>query len=224
MPEELEIEVGGESLVFNAFKTLTWKRKNLLILTDPHFGKVNHFRKNGIPVPMELLEENFHRLEQCIDHCKPEEVLILGDLFHSTQNDEWTVVKDFVASYSTIRFSLVMGNHDILSPGEWADSGIEVYSERVEEPFQFTHFPLDEPNLFNICGHVHPGVSLRGGPGGGTRLPCFYITENQMIMPAFGTFTGNYRVRPKRNDRVIAIGENRLFLFEHPSRLSKQKS
>ena len=67
---------------------------------------------------------------------------------------------------------------------------------------------------YNLAGHVHPGVRLRGGPAQSVRLPCFYFNGHQGILPAFGNFTGNYKLKPKSGDKIIAIADQQLVLFE----------
>ena len=84
--KEVEISIRRVTLIAHYHRVLFWKDENLLLLSDPHFGKVNHFRKNGIPIPGQLMENNFQRLEEVIGHFKPKKILILGDLFHSVQN------------------------------------------------------------------------------------------------------------------------------------------
>jgi metallophosphoesterase superfamily enzyme len=44
--------------------------------------------------------------------------------------------------------------------------------------------------LFRISGHIHPGISLVIPPKRQVRLPCFLVSDHQIILPAFSTFTG----------------------------------
>ena len=215
--KEVKLEVVGEELLFHTNRVMFWPEQSTLFLSDPHFGKVTHFRKRGIPLPNQLLEGNYRRLEESILYFKPRTVVILGDLFHSDQNLEWELLKDFVDSFDDVQFELVLGNHDILPKNEWYDSKFEVFwDELIKPPFVLTHFPMEYPHEehFNLAGHLHPGVRLRGGPAQSVRLPCFYFNRYQGILPAFGDFTGNYRLRPKSGDRIIAIAEEQLILFE----------
>jgi len=185
------------------------------LLSDPHFGKVNHFRKNGIPIPGRLLENNFHRLEEVIRQFKTDRILILGDLFHSVQNQEWDLLKSFFESYIEIEFHLILGNHDIIDKYELEQSRLIIHKELVTGPFILTHFPIEnyKKSKYNLSGHLHPGVRLKGSPGQSVRLPCFYFASNQGILPAFGDFTGTTRIKPRRKDKVIAIAGKELIYF-----------
>jgi metallophosphoesterase superfamily enzyme len=126
-------------------------------------------------------------------------------------------LKDFVDSFEDVHFQLVIGNHDILSKNEWYDSKFEVfYDQLIRPPFILTHFPLEIPHkkYYNLAGHVHPGVRLRGGPAQSVKLPCFFFNKHQGILPAFGDFTGSFKLKPKSGDQVIAIADQQLVLFE----------
>jgi DNA ligase-associated metallophosphoesterase len=163
-----------------------------------------------------MLEKDYDRFEKSIKQYNPSKVIILGDLFHSVHNLEWELLKDFIDSFDDIRFQLVMGNHDILSKNQWHDSKFEIFKDSlIIPPFILTHYPMEEAHeqYYNLAGHIHPGVRLSGGPAQSLRLPCFYFNKFQGILPAFGDFTGNFKVKPRSGDRVIAIADKQLILF-----------
>ncbi len=213
--KEYKFIVQGVTFIAHYHRVLFWKDENLLLLSDPHFGKVNHFRKNGIPIPGQLLENNYQRLEEVIDHFKPKTILILGDLFHSVQNQEWEYLKSFFKIYNEIDFHLVLGNHDIIKHYELEQSGLTIYNQLEIAPFLFTHIPIENyhKTKYNLSGHLHPGVRLKGSPGQSVKLPCFYFSSSQGILPAFGDFTGTFRIKPQKNDQVIAIAGEELLYF-----------
>lgn len=77
--------------------------------------------------------------------------------------------------------------------------------------FIFSHIPLEEPGEgFNLAGHIHPGVRLRGMGRQQVTLPCFYFGEGQGLLPAFGAFTGLGLIHPKNTDAVYVITENEV--------------
>ncbi len=61
-----------------------------------------------------------------------------------------------------------------------------------------------------LCGHIHPAIQFRDS-GAAVRLPCFWLTQNRLIFPAFGDFTGTCVIRPQQEDRVWAVVDNELF-------------
>ena len=56
-----------------------WERENTLILSDIHIGKTAHFRKHGIPMPDDVLQNDLKRLKQLIQHFKAKTLLVVGD-------------------------------------------------------------------------------------------------------------------------------------------------
>ena len=68
----------------------------------------------------------------------------------------------------------------------------------------------DFGGLFNVCGHIHPGVRIPVGLRQSIRTPCFYFGKKHAILPAFGIFTGNYIINPAVNDSIYAIVEERI--------------
>src|SRR3954466_1055908 len=62
-----------------------------LIIADMHLGKAAHFRKNGIAIPQQSAQKDYQRLKVLIEELEPEEVIFLGDLFHSAHNVEWNI-------------------------------------------------------------------------------------------------------------------------------------
>lgn len=192
-------------------KAVYWRSESLLLVSDIHWGKVDHFRKNGIPIPGHASLSNYMRLSNLIDKVKPKEILFLGDIFHSTNNMDWQVCKTFLASYTNIALGLVKGNHDIISEKELSQVFHTVYPDSVERKgFLFSHEPLDHPLLYNICGHIHPAFRVLVKRQPSLRLPCFHFTPNRCTMPAFGTFTGMHVVSPSSEDIVYIIADEEV--------------
>lgn len=182
-------------------------------MADLHLGKSTHFRKNGIPVPAGVMDATIDQLMSVLLDFKPERVLFLGDLFHSEYNREWEAIAALISQFKDISFNLVPGNHDILDRSVYREAGLAVTeAELVEVPWLFTHHPQEElsPELYNLSGHIHPGVRLSGGGKQTLRLPCFYFGKNQGILPAFGSFTGTAIIPVKRGDQVFVIAEGQV--------------
>ena len=192
-------------------KAMIWENTNTLLVADIHLGKITHFRKAGIAVPAAAKQENLSRLSDILLNHDVRRVIILGDLFHSHYNDSWLDFKHFIAQFSSIQFILVMGNHDILDAQEYQASNLEIVPEGLmEADFIFTHHPYIHEKAYNLCGHIHPAVRLRGGSKQSVTLPCFMFSGNQAILPSFGTFTGSARIEPKKEDAVYAIADSEV--------------
>ncbi len=176
----------------------------MLLLSDVHLGKVSHFRKHGSAIPGIAMLENFRKLDAVVNYFKPEAICFLGDLFHSSLNKEWNMFKDWIAQTQT-PVVLVAGNHDIISPHKYENIAVTVYPEWTIDNFLLTHHPEERKGLFTIAGHIHPAVLLQGPGRQFLKLPCFFQSPYQMILPAFGEFTGTYIIEPAENNIIYAI-------------------
>jgi len=207
-----EVKILDETLELLPQKAIYWRKKNILFLADLHLGKVNHFRKSGIPVPSKANDQNIELLIDLLRLTKPERVICLGDLFHSHYNPEWEVFGEVVKHFRNISFELVLGNHDIMSDIQYSRKGIMLHDTLSLDPFVFTHHPMSEieKQCYNIAGHIHPGVILRGKGKQSVTLPCFYFGECSGLLPAFGMFTGLAKILPKKQDKVFVIVDGKI--------------
>lgn len=64
-----------------------------------------------------------------------------------------------------------------------------------------------------LSGHLHPVIRLAGRAGNRARLPCFCIAEDEIVLPAFGAFTGGAPVQRRPATRCVAIADDQLFLL-----------
>lgn len=175
----------------------------MLVVSDIHLGKARHFHNNGIHIPVQHDEVDLDRLSDLIDRHQPEKIVFLGDLFHSSINESWYQFQQFMMKYDAHQFTLVLGNHDVLAPNNY--SGMEVVDCIEVDNIILTHEPLmiipDEK--YNIYGHIHPGVKLRGKGKSSIKLACYFLSKQYMILPAFGSFTGLYTMKPQSEDRIF---------------------
>lgn len=197
-------------------KALYWQEQDCLLLSDLHLGKATHFRKAGMAVPAKIHQNDLQRLDWLLQETAASRVYFLGDLFHSELNAEWWTFARWLEQYPRQEFILIKGNHDILPAEAYASSRLHIIEEELAiSPFILTHEPLvDKKNksgLYNICGHIHPAVKLRGAAFQQLTLPCFYFGLHYALLPAFGKFTGFHQIKPMKEDSVFAIAENRIF-------------
>ncbi len=184
-----------------------------VVLADVHWGKIDHFRRAGIPVPMKGNDQNAETLVSLINQFNPRRVIFLGDLFHSVYNDGWETFGQVRHAFAQCSFELVIGNHDILSQRQYERHKIQVHKENLQLKKLFlTHEPLAETpdGVFNIAGHIHPGAHLRGTARQSVTLPCFYVKTDQCILPAFGAFTGLATVQPKLGDKIFVVANGKV--------------
>ncbi len=194
-------------------KSIFWEAQKILILSDIHLGKTNHFRKAGIPIPNAIGKNDLHKLTQDIQYYKPTQVIIVGDMFHSIANQEHDAVSKWLANYAHITFTLVQGNHDILAREWYATHHIQmVRGLMLINEFAFVHEPNQASSqaLFTFSGHIHPGITIKGKGKQSLRFPCFYIEPTYCILPAYGSFTGLATITPSKAAQVYAIAEHHI--------------
>jgi DNA ligase-associated metallophosphoesterase len=208
-----EIALGGEPVFLLPQKALYRPEKRQLVLGDLHLGKTTHFRKQGLPLPLQGQLHDLDRLNTLLHSWNPATVMILGDLFHSVHNREWQTFKAFLQDWKDVRFILVKGNHDILQHKDYFLPNLETHDLVRENNLVFSHHPLPESELLNICAHVHPGIRVSGKAKQSMVFPCFCLQENHFILPAFGYLTGLHILEQEpgksfylvANDRVIKL-------------------
>ena len=205
------VHIHNQNFVLHPSGVLFWEERKMLLIADVHFGKISHFRKHGSAVPHAAIQENFDQLHAVIHKFNPDSICFLGDLFHSYMNNEWLLFEQWVASISA-KIILVAGNHDIISPMKYEALEVTVCSELLIDNFLLSHHPENREGLYNFCGHIHPGCILNGIGKQRLRLPCFYQAKDQMILPAFGTFTGTHPMEPLQDVKIYAITKNEVIL------------
>jgi DNA ligase-associated metallophosphoesterase len=209
------IPCNDEVLELTNQRVIYWKAQKSLILSDLHIGKSAHFQKSGIPIPKNVLTTDLERLKQLILHFHAKNLIIVGDLFHAGYNSDLDEFKTWLAQFSSLRMQLIKGNHDRFSNAIYDQFNIEVFKkEYFLNCLKFVHdFEQPTNDFFTISGHTHPGVFIKGKGKQRIKLPCFQVTENQLILPAFSLFTGlNTRSAPKNcknycftNDGIFEI-------------------
>lgn len=207
----ISTEIKDQNFEFHPVGAAFWKEEQMLLISDVHLGKISHFRKYGSAVPFKAIGRNFQQLSQVVKQFQPERICFLGDLFHSFINSEWLLFEDWVKDQSA-EIILIAGNHDVISPLKYEELGVEVKEELTLKDFLLSHHPEERDDLYNICGHIHPGYRLIGRGRQVLKLPCFYKRQRQLILPAFGEFTGNYIVSPSAGEEIYAITKKEVIL------------
>jgi DNA ligase-associated metallophosphoesterase len=207
MPSSIEIQFGGQTLILLADRALYWQSRTTLIVADVHLGKDASFRAAGIAVPAGNSAKDLGRIDTLLTATEASRLVILGDMVHSRSSHQRELADTFDRWRSThpnLQIQLIRGNHDRhagATPPQW---NIEEVTEPFDAgPLLFSHFPreADKPLL---CGHVHPTVAVRDFDRTHAALACFVVDPMQMILPAFGSFTGGCRTQAAPSRRIFA--------------------
>lgn len=210
-----DFQLLGQDLVLLPQKAIYWKQEDALIAADIHLGKVGHFRKAGIAVPRNMEQDDLAVLSDLVNEYRPKKILFLGDLFHSDMNADWEWFALWRAQFPRLEIMLIKGNHDIIHDKHYHLLNISTHISLSVGPFLMLHHPLSAETLqftegYVFCGHIHPGVSLRGRGRQHITLPCFAFGARQVILPSFGRFTGKVAMRHLEQDRIFGVLDDKV--------------
>lgn len=205
------IKIQNETFILTNQRAVFWEKEKALILSDLHIGKAAHFRRNGIAVTSHIMKGDLERLSALIEHFQPEKCIVVGDLLHAGDNsdvDEFCAWKD---QYPNLQFYLIEGNHDRISESLERKLCLNLKSSLLEiDAFTFIHdFEATQPG-FQITGHIHPGIVLNSAVKS-IRLPCFALTSNQLLLPAFSQFTGLDTKNLPRKSKFFVFTDTEIY-------------
>ena len=215
-----EIVIFNDHFYLHKTGAVFWKEKNTLLLADTHLGKVGHFRKSGIPVPRKAGGVFYDKIIKLKNSINFSQIIFLGDLFHSSLNNEWFLFENWVKK-SELKIILIKGNHDIIPKLVFEQVGIKTYDDLKIEKFFFTHHPKKINDCFVFSGHIHPGVRLIGKGKQIMKFPCFICNKDQIILPSFGGFTGMHLPKIKKGDQVFVITNKEIIEIKEKNKLFK---
>jgi uncharacterized protein len=204
----------NNSFLLSAGRCIFWEEEKALILSDLHFGKTGHFRKNGIAVPQTIFKEDIQRLTAQVQYFKAEQLIIVGDLFHSHANKEMDLFLRWRKDFAALTIKLIIGNHDILEENWYNKAGISCVKDKLQSgSFIFTHDKANcnvQADCYIFSGHIHPAITLSGNAKQTLKLPCFYFTKTYAVLPAFGRFTGIHSIKITKQDKVFVLLQNKI--------------
>lgn len=187
-----------------------------LFVADVHFGKAASFRAVGLPVPVGTTAANLARLDALIEALAPRRLVALGDLFHARaayRGPSLAEVAAWRARRAGLAITLVTGNHDARAGAPPAALDLETVPDpHVVDGLECRHCPLDDPGdgAPTLAGHWHPAARLYGPGHDSLRLPTFVMRGRQLILPAFGEFTGGASVSADAATALAVVAGERL--------------
>jgi uncharacterized protein len=186
-----------------------------LLVADVHIGKAATFRSLGVPVPAGTTDENLRRLSALLTLTSATTLYILGDLFHGVQANSVNIIdaiKDWREHHQSVRMVLIDGNHDDKAKVSCATLGIEEFRAPLainvagNSQLLLRHEPMDfaaqTQSCFSFAGHWHPVVRI-SSRSDAVRLACFWHQPHQLVLPAFGEFTGGYPIDQQPGHQVF---------------------
>jgi DNA ligase-associated metallophosphoesterase len=185
--------IKGHKFEFLPEGAVIWQNRQSLLVGDLHIGKSTHFRKNGIPLGLNHFHKDIEVLQALVRNNQLKELLLLGDVFHSTANIEHDWFIEFLNELD-LEIMFIHGNHDrhsVKTTLQRIRPDVNVIDVFEYDNFILSHEPIEKRNTFNFCGHIHPAFLLKGKGRQRLKAACFAIYENRCILPAFGSLNGH---------------------------------
>jgi DNA ligase-associated metallophosphoesterase len=210
-----EVDFAGVTLQLYAQGAAFWPARSTLLVADLHLGKASTFRRHGIPVPTGSSAATLAKVSQLLTTTGASRLTILGDMFHaaSSLTDEVRrQLRRLFGEHCNVHVTLIRGNHDARIHF-WDGWPVEVIDDiQIIDRVAFTHHPDQNPDGADlvVCGHIHPAVRLGGREDQLGKLPCFYFSDDQLVLPALGEFTGTHEIKRKSGDRIWVVAEESL--------------
>lgn len=216
IPTSLGVSLDGLELRLLSKRGIHWPDQQTLFIADTHFGKEATFRRAGLAVPRGCTQSTLATITEMVAECQATRLVLLGDMFHarsSISEDIRESIDCFFAAHPTLRFTLVLGNHDRgihkvsdRWPIEIVESGTAI------DDISISHIPKapSPQTRLLLCGHLHPAYRFSSRVDSVGKLPCFWFSNQQLVLPAIGEFTGTQVIRPGKSDRTWVIVDEQI--------------
>lgn len=222
LDQAYELTWHDQQLLLLSQRAVWLPKHSTLLVADLHLGKETAFRAASIPVP-DVTAIDLRRLSMLIEKTKCSQLVILGDLVHSAQGLSRDVIEQTARwreTHRDVHMQLIVGNHDAKAgplPKSW---DLDCQNISACGPFQLRHIPPETSSPPCLAGHLHPKYRLRTATDWVT-LPCFVLTGEVLILPAFGTFVDGQAVKMSPA-RYFVISDQTVLELRNPrSKLSR---
>ncbi|WP_173934640.1 ligase-associated DNA damage response endonuclease PdeM [Chelativorans sp. Marseille-P2723] len=186
------ITIAGERGLCDPLGALFFPARRLLVVSDLHLEKGSSLACRGSFLPPYDTAVTLKRLRRVILRHQPQVVVSLGDSFHDAGGSDRLPARyrDELTALMTGRdWYWVAGNHDPAPPQGLPGRSV---GELAFGNLVFRHEPTHGAEG-EIAGHLHPGARIVRR-GRSVRRACFAYDGIRLIMPAFGSLTGNLNV------------------------------
>lgn len=183
------ISFAGHPLQLDAAGVVYWPEFDTLLFADLHFEKGSYFAQDGQFLPPYDTASTCSDMRAVLEKYNPQSVICLGDSFHDVAAEQRMSAEDMDCLSQLVRnvpqWIWITGNHDPVAP---AQVGGDSAKAMPLGDIILLHEPMDLPAA-QICGHYHPKAQTAVGRRK-LKGPCFAYTDQLMIMPSFGSYTG----------------------------------
>jgi uncharacterized protein len=199
-----QFDVAGDAALF-------WPAQKMLIVADLHLEKASAYAANGQMLPPYDSLATLEAVSRLARHHGAHSILSLGDNFHDGDGEArigGAAASLLLRLNQKYHWIWVVGNHD---PALFLPWGGESLVEMVRGGITFRHEARPDSTEPEISGHFHPKFrqQIRGRM---VSRRCFLISNNKLILPAFGALTGGMDCTDIAFDSVFAADISRTAL------------
>jgi uncharacterized protein len=180
---------GNAQFVVVGDAALYWPKHRALIVADLHLEKASSYALHGQMLPPYDSLATLQALAELAQDNGAKAVICLGDNFHDTAGEDRLEgepaqqLRDLTTRYD---WTWITGNHDPAVAATW---GGNVAIEYSIDGIMLRHQAEPGWNGAEISGHFHPKLRLKIR-GRNVARRTFVMSEDKIIMPAFGVLTG----------------------------------
>jgi DNA ligase-associated metallophosphoesterase len=179
----------GEEMRLVQGRALFWPREQALLVADLHLEKASFFAAHGQMLPPYDSRETLERLALAVRETGARRVYALGDNFHDAKGAarlESHAAGMLAALTRALDWVWITGNHDT---GNDEIAGGTLAEEVAAGGVVLRHKAQGGESRPELSGHFHPRLTL-STRGRRIARPCAVMSEQRLILPAFGTLTG----------------------------------
>lgn len=217
-------------------------KHNTIIIADLHLGLEGVLRLDGVSIPQYQEKIITNRLNTIIDKYQPENIIVNGDFKHEfgkNLRQEWREVGKLLQHLSEEHtVILIRGNHDNYLKTIASKHNVPMKMSHTIDDILITHGHKKITHPKTIIAHEHPFIRLRDAVGAMLSLPCFLVSDDLIVMPAFSPLaSGTDMTEAEKQDflspqlqrynvdklRVVAISEIGLLDFCDLKHIKKMK-
>ncbi|MBV1690779.1 ligase-associated DNA damage response endonuclease PdeM [Novosphingobium sp. G106] len=179
----------GEEMRLAQGRALFWPREAALLVADLHLEKASFYATHGQMLPPYDSRETLERLALAVRETGARRVYALGDNFHDAKGVarlDPHAAGMLAALTRALDWVWITGNHD---SGNDEIAGGSLAEEISAGGLVLRHKAQGGESRPELSGHFHPRLTL-SARGRRIARPCAVMSEQRLILPAFGALTG----------------------------------
>ena len=185
-----------------------------MVISDLHLGIEGALRSEGVSLPRYQKKIIIKNINKILERYNPEKLVINGDFKHEfgrNLRQEWREISDTLGMLSKkTNVILIRGNHDNFLKTISSKFNIPVNSSYLIDDILITHGHMEVKENFEfkkqIIAHEHPFIRLRDRIGAKLSLPCYLVSEDLAVTPAFSPLaSGTDVIASEKNEYLSPV-------------------